>query len=606
LARSNNSAAASTSSTFIAVAVAIAMLYFGRQILIPIALAVVLSFVLTPFVSLLEKCRIGRFPSVLLVLALCFSLLGVVGWAGAGQLFDITVHLRDYKANIEGKIHALHSSSNGPLSQATSSVQELNKELATAPAVHSTKPVPVQITAPPTSLVQDARNFIGPLAGSLEIAVIVVVFTAFMLCKREDLRNRLIRLAGHGQLNRMTQALDDASHRLSRYLLLQFLVNAGFGMVFGAGLYFIGVPNALLWGTLATLLRFVPYIGTLIATAGPVALALAVFPGWHQAWMTLGVFAILELVVANAIEPLLYASHTGISSLAILVAAVFWATLWGPVGLILSTPLTVCLLLLGRYVPQLKFLEVALGDEPVLRPEEKFYQRLLAMDQLEARTIAEGNLEDKRLDRLYDSVLIPALRLAEEDRHRDSLEDHTSEFIFQSTRELIEDFGERIIRRDSTQPEVTGVGPRIICLAASDEADELAAIMLVQLLQLAGSTTSYLATGTPDQLLEQVAQRDCQVACVSALPPVTSGHARALCKQLRAKFPQLTIILGLWQPPGEDTKSEVGQTCANVVCTTLTDAVKQAGMVLGPDAVEESAKVSISAPSPEESTAGVH
>ena len=249
------------------------------------------------------------------------------------------------------------------------------------------------MTAPPTNLVQDLRALLGPLAGPAETAAIVVIFTAFMLIKREDLRNRLIRLGGQGQLTVMTQALDDASQRLSRYLLLQFLVNAGYGLLFGVGLYFIGIPHALLWGILAALLRLVPYVGTLIATAFPMAMALAVFPGWQHALLIFGLFVVLELIVANMIEPWLYGAHTGISSLAILVAAVFWSMLWGPVGLILSTPLTVCLMLVGRYVPHLSFLEVLLGDEPVLSPHELFYQRLLAMDQDEARNVAEVQLQ---------------------------------------------------------------------------------------------------------------------------------------------------------------------------------------------------------------------
>jgi hypothetical protein len=273
----------------------------------------------------------------------------------------------------------------------------------------------------------------------------------------------------------MTQALDDASRRLSRYLLLQFLVNAGYGILFGVGLYFIAIPHALLWGALAALLRFVPYVGTLIATAFPVMMALAVFPGWQHALLIVGLFLILEAIVSNIIEPWLYGSHTGISSIAILIAAVFWSMLWGPVGLILSTPLTVCLMLAGRYVPRLGFLEVLLGDEPVLSPQDLFYQRLLAMDQDEAR-IAEVQLQEKSLENLYETVLIPALRLAEEESHRDALGDRTIEFISQTTRELIDDLGDRIAGENSAQPD-TGkalsdarrVAKDIVCVPARDE-----------------------------------------------------------------------------------------------------------------------------------------
>ena len=283
MVRSENSTTSSKSSIFIAVALAIAMLYFGRQIFIPLALALVLSFLLTPLVGLLERIRLGRVPAVLIVLTLCFALTAGMGWVVAGQLLDITGHIRDYKANLEETFRSLRAPASGALGQATATVRELNKELAAAPGqaaghapndgngkARATHPVPVQVTAPPSNLLEDLRALLGPLAGPAETAAIVIIFTAFMLIKREDLRNRLIRLGGQGHLTVMTQALDDASRRLSRYLLLQFLVNAGYGILFGVGLYFIGIPHALLWGALAALLRFVPYIGTLIATAFPV------------------------------------------------------------------------------------------------------------------------------------------------------------------------------------------------------------------------------------------------------------------------------------------------------------------------------------------------
>ncbi|HET7890794.1 MAG TPA: AI-2E family transporter, partial [Candidatus Sulfotelmatobacter sp.] len=346
MVRPTNPVIPSKSSLFVVLALAIAALYFGRQIFIPLALALVLSFLLTPVVGLLEKARLGRVPAVLVVMVLGFALTAGLAWEVAGQLLDITGHIRDYKANLEETIRSLHPPNNGAIGQATATVRELNKELSAAPAQQShdangtprtARPLPVQVTAPPTNLVEDLRALLGPLAGPAETATIVVVFTAFMLIKREDLRNRLIRLGGEGRLTVMTKALDDASQRLSRYLLLQFLVNTGYGLLFGLGLYFAQIPHALLWGILAALLRLIPYIGTLIATAFPVAMALAVFPGWQHALIIVGLFVILEAIVGNVVEPWLYGAHTGISSIAILVAAVFWSVLWGPVGLILST-----------------------------------------------------------------------------------------------------------------------------------------------------------------------------------------------------------------------------------------------------------------------------
>lgn len=582
----------------IAVALTIAMLYFGRQIFIPVALALVLSFILSPFVDLLERGHLGRVPAVLIVLALGFALTVGVGWEVAGQLLEITSHVGAYKSNLEDKIQALHSPKKGAFGQATDTVRQLNKELAVVPteaaarsanssssAARPPHPIPVQVTAPPSDFVQDLRTLAGPLAGPMETTGIVVIFAAFMLIKREDLRNRVIRLGGQGQLTVMTQALDDASRRLSRYLLLQFLVNAGYGTLFGIGLYVIRVPHPLLWGALAALLRFVPYVGGLIAAAFPLALASAVFPGWKQALLIVGLFAVLELIVANIIEPWLYGAHTGISSLAILVAAVFWTTIWGPVGLILSTPLTVCLMLVGRYVPRLSFLEVLLGDAPVLSPQELFYQRLLAMDQDEARNIAETELDDKSLEGLYETVLIPALRLAEEDRHSDALGDRTCEFIYQSTRELIDDLEDRVSRQSfaeenigtSTSPFGTGFGRTdIVCIPASDEADELVGMMFAQVLRQAGYSATYLAIGTVNDMLEQVAQRGFRFVCVSALPPFAVGQARSLCKRVRAKFPRTPILVGLWAFSGGVPKAgERAGACADAVATTLAEAVLQ-------------------------------
>jgi predicted PurR-regulated permease PerM len=594
LVRSSNSTTSSRSSIFIALALAIATLYFGRQIFIPLALALVLSFLLNPLVGLFEKARLGRVPAVLVVLVLCFALTAGLGWMVAGQLLDITGHIRDYKANLEETFRSLRRPASGALGQATATVRELNKELAAAPGqtpndakgvARPARPVPVQVTAPPSNLVEDLRALVGPLAAPAETAAIVIIFTAFMLIKREDLRNRLIRLGGQGQLTLMTQALDDASRRLSRYLLLQFLVNAGYGALFGLGLYFIAVPHALLWGILAALLRLVPYVGTLIATAFPVAMALAVFPGWNHALLICGLYLLLELLVANIIEPWLYGAHTGISSLAILVATVFWSMLWGPVGLILSTPLTVCLVLLGRYVPQLSFLEILLGDEPALRPEELFYQRLLATDQDEARNIVEIELKEKSLESLYETVLIPALRLAEEDRHMDAFGERTSEFIYQSTRELIDDVGDRIVRQDADN-KVTESSDRsdrrllerkIVCVPARDDADELVGMMFSQVLRQAGYGATYLAIGSVDEMLERVGKGDYRIALVSALPPFAVGQARSLCKRLRSRFPDLVIVIGLWEFAGGVLKAQerVGASCANAVATSLSEGLLQ-------------------------------
>ena len=302
--------------------------------------------------------------------------------------------------------------------------------------------MPVQIVQTRTSGLAELPDLVKPFLAPLGRAGMVLIFTIFMLVKREDLRNRLLRLVGLGQLNMMTQALDDAAQRVSRYLFMQFLVNAGFGTLFAIGLYFIGVPNPVLWGALAGILRIVPYVGTIFAATLPIILSLAVFDGWLPPLLVFLLFAGLELIIGNFVEPWLYGAHTGISSLALLVTAVFWTVLWGPAGLILSTPLTVCVVVLGRYFPQLSFLHILLGDEQALEAEAQLYQRLLAMDQSEARTIVDSFLEGRPLIELYDSVLIPALSLAEQDRHNGTIDTTHEEFLFLSINEMIAEFSE--------------------------------------------------------------------------------------------------------------------------------------------------------------------
>jgi len=596
---SSNNNTSSKSSLVIATGVVIATLYFGRRIFIPVALALVLSFLLTPLVVWLQKIRLGRVPAVLVVQLLCLALAAGVGWGVSKQLLEITSHINDYRDNIEENIRSLHSHKNGPLIQATATIQELNKELGTAPAqaakaannqngaAHPAKPIPVQVTAPPTNFFQDLATLLGPLAEPLETAALVIVFMAFMLIHREDMRNRLIRLGGQGQLTVVTQALEDASERLSRYLLLQFLVNACYGSLFGLGLYIIGVPHALLWGAMGSLLRFVPYVGTWIAAAFPMAMAIAVFPGWKQALLAFALFAVLELTVANVIEPWLYGSHVGVSPLAILVAAIFWATLWGPVGLILSTPLTLCLILVGRYVPQMSFLEVLFGDAPVLKPEELYYQRMLAMDPDEARNVAESYLEKNSLSSFYESVLIPALRLAEEDRHTDVLGDRSAEFISQCTRELIDDLGDRIPQPSEASAANENCVPAensqyadtaVVCVPARDDADELVGMMLAQLLHQAGNKQArHIAIGSMEDMLKQVEEIGSQVICVSALPPFAVGQARTLCKRLRARLHNVSLVVGLWGFSGGVPRAEqrVGPAAADAVCTSLADAMLQ-------------------------------
>jgi len=591
--------------------VAIVTLYFARIVLIPFALALLFTFILTPVVKLLERVHFGRIPSALLVVLLSVGACGAVGWTVAKQFSQVVNQLPDYKANIRTKLTSLHWSSHHELDNASQTMTEIGKDLATAPTaprsgdptltrptilrpVPEPRPVPVEVIKSPALPLESMQDVLGLLASAL----IVLVFTIFMLIRREDLRNRLISLAGDGNLQIVTQALDDANVRVSRYLLLQLAVNTCYGVFIGVCLHFIGLPGALLWGVIVGTLRFLPYIGPPLGGIMPLLLSLAVFDGWTRPLIVLGLFVFTELIVSNLVEPLLYGIHTGISSLAILVAAIFWTAIWGPIGLVLSTPLTVCLLVVGRHVPRLRFLQILLGDEPALTPDSRFYQRLLAMDHDEARQVLEKCLEGKTLEELYDAVLIPALSLAEQDRHQNQLEDANQKFICQSTRELIDEFweprseeptaavdgGERG-ELSSAAVSRAGQSRKVVCLPARDEADEIVAIMLAQVLETAGHQAQCIPLGTSAEMLAQVKEEKPDVVCISALPPFAIPHARSLYAKLRAQDSKLRIIVGLWNYSDDASKvsRRLGLSEGSHAFTTLAEMRQE--LESAPDAV---------------------
>jgi hypothetical protein len=393
---------------------------------------------------------------------------------------------------------------------------------------------------------------------------------------QEDLRNRFIHLSSGGRLHVMTQALDEATHRIQRYLFLQSAVNATYGLIVGIGLYFIGIPEAWLWGLLAAILRFMPYIGAPASASIPILLSLAVFPGWGHAWGTTAFFLALELLVANFVEPLLYGAQVGLSALAILVAAVFWTLIWGFPGLILSTPLTVSLVVMGRYVPSLSFLKILLGDESEISRSDLYYQRLLASDQGEAKLVLEQYLQTKTLDDLYSDVLIPALSLVEQDRHRNELDDATLSFIMQSTRELIEELADNTGADVSVPSCVTDQSKScVVCIPARDEADEVVGMLLTQCIERSGLSSHSMPIGSIGEMLSATAELQPTVACISALPPFAIEHTRALYQKLRAKFPYLNIIICLWHFAGDLDKTHRRLKVAegHTILVTLPDVM---------------------------------
>jgi predicted PurR-regulated permease PerM len=586
----------------VAAVVVVATLYFARVVFIPFALALLFSLLLTPAVAFLEKIKIPRVLAILLVVVTLTGSMGLIGWKTSQQLVNLTDQLPAYKKTLEDKIHALRGGQSKSINAASDTVKDLAKAMATAvpgsaPANDAKKPPPLPGSTPsrplaveivpPTDPLEYVTNMLGPLA----TVGLVTVFTIFMLLGREDLRNRFIRLVGRGRLNVMTQALDEATHRINRYLFLQLVVNSGYGLVIGIALYFIGIPNAALWGVSAAILRFLPYIGPPMAALMPFILSLAVFPGWHQAFATLGLFIVLELTVSNFLEPLLYGAHIGLSAMAILVAAVFWTLIWGFPGLVLSTPLTVCLVVMGRYVPSLSFLNVILGDEPVMSPQAQYYQRLLATDQNEARHVLEQCLKEKSLEELYSSVVIPALSLAEQDRHRNELDEETQNFIYQSTREIVEELGdtspEQLVDESpesSSDPSRNGSEESgridVLCIPARDDADDVVAMLLSQLLERQGQRAQSIRIATASEMLSEVSESNPELVCISALPPFALDHARALYAKLRAQSPELQIIIGLWHSQGDTQKvaTRLKMAKGHVIFTTLPQVLQHIGL----------------------------
>ncbi|MGO9470772.1 MAG: AI-2E family transporter, partial [Isosphaeraceae bacterium] len=590
--------------------------------------ALTFTFLLSPLVRWLQGLHFPRGAAVLSVFLVSTALGGGVCWFLGGQVINLVTELPSYRDNIDARIKALHGPPKGSLRQVADNVKEIRQEIAgaqqpatpTTPAVPArgkrgvatpTKPGQVEIVQPPPSDLQYLVDLGTPVLRPLATVGLVLVFTFFMLMEKEELRNRLLRLAGMQRLHAITLALDDAAKRVSKYLLLQASVNVAFGVLFATGLFFIGVPNAALWGALAAILRIVPYVGSLIAAAFPLLLSLAVFQGWVPPVLVVALFAALELTIGNFIEPMLYGAHTGISPLAILVTTVFWTVLWGPAGLILSTPLTVCAGVLGRYIPKLAFLHILLGDEPVLEPSALFYQRLLAFDQAEARKVADSYLAEHSLISLYDSVLIPALGMAERDRHEGSLDHDREQFIILSFGEMLAEFSDyrgnptEPARDDSSatsepRPQEAQPAPafqgRILCVPANDEADSITTSMLVQVLEQQGYKALWLPVTESLGGLQVLGPTPDDLVCIAALPPFAFARCKALTRELRSRFPDQPTIVGIWGFTG-DAKSaaqlEPGHP-ENVLTTlaAVVERIKQIGAGVDentPDAVKSNA-----------------
>ncbi|HEV2394701.1 MAG TPA: AI-2E family transporter [Verrucomicrobiae bacterium] len=554
------------SNSLLTILVVVTVLYFARTVIIPFVFAILVAFLLAPLAIRLRHWGLGRAPSAVLVVLLSFLIVGAIGATMAAQLGELGHKLPEYQQNIHKKLQSLRTSGGGLIAGFSRVIRnfadELNPPAPPASGNQRTeeRPVPVEIRRLPFSPLAAIQKVLGSLLDIVLTAAIVVVFAMFMLIEREALRDRLIRLVGTRRVNLTTRLLDDAAHRVSRYLLAQLIVNLCYGTLTGIGLWLMKVPNPFLWAMLAALLRYIPYLGIWVAAAMPAAIAFAVEPGWVKVPLIFGLYFGIDLITYNFVEPVVYGNSTGLSGLAVLVAAVFWTWLWGPVGLLLSTPLTVCVVVLGRYVPNLAFLQILLTDKPGLPPQVRFYQRMLAMELVEARQVAEEFLKGKSLEELFDSMIIPALSLAEEDRHRGKLGERRQRFLFQNTRKLIEELAQRpeTIASDSSKthaklpipaPQDQNAPPgeklEIFCIPARDEADAIAALMMVQLLDKRSIAARALPPGLAGESVETVVREAPKVVCVLAVPPFGYMHARYLCRRLREQIKGLKIVGGV-------------------------------------------------------------
>src|ERR1700730_13385020 len=613
-------------ATAILAAMIIAMLYFGREIFVPIALAILLSFVLAPLVAILQRIRVPRGLAVVSVVMLAFALIFATGSLLATQLTQLAGDLPRYQSTISEKIQSFRDTKagRGTLERASDMLKDLGKEIdkpkdaasarASSAIVRSNAPgpqapVPVEVRQPDPGALESLRTLISPLVHPLATTGIIIIFVIFILLQREDLRNRLIRLAGSYDLQRTTAALDDAAARLRRLFLTQLILNSAFGAVIGIGLWLIGTPSAILWGILATVLRFVPYIGAVIASAFPLALAVAVDPGWSMLLARLALFLTVEPIVGHVIEPMVYGHSTGLSPVAVVASATFWTALWGPIGLVLATPLTVCLVVLGRHVERLEFLDVMFGDRPALSPPEIFYQRMLAGDPTEAAEKAEQFLKERSLSSYYDEVALRGLQLAQADAERGALDherlttirDAVSEFAsdladqddrpppkVSSTTDLeatsaVETVAEDapyenlpVLSKEDLPPEWQGEYP-VLCVAGRSLIDEAAAIMLGQLSTSHGIAARVeAAEALSNANICRLEITGVAIVCLIYMDASSPAHMRYSVRRLRRKLPKATIILGCWMKdmdPGRLEKLRDGAK-ADLAAASVGEALK--------------------------------
>ena len=610
--RPNNSGAAAVAGhsgnlahsalpTVVTLAGVTAILYVGREVFLPLAISLLLTFALAPIVSFLRRRSLPKVPAVILTVMIAFMMIGLFSFVVATQVGNLARNIPIYQSNILEKVRSLRDIgvSGGIMDRLSGAVESVGAELEKNVPPNSPvdeperEPLPVEVVERQSPL-ETLQNVIIPLVRPFATAGLIIVVVIFMLLQREDLRDRFIRLVGYGDLHRTTQAIQDAGKRVGSYLLMQLVLNMIYAVPITMGLWLFGIPNAILWGLLMLVLRFVPYIGPAIGMMLPLFLALAIAPGWSLVLWTAGLFLVMELISNNVLEPWLYGSRTGLSPLAVIVAAIFWTWLWGPLGLVMSTPLTVCLVVLGRYVPKFEFLDVLLGNEPVMEPHARLYQRLLAGDPDEATDNAEDYLEKEYLVDFYDKVGIPALLLGEQDRQRGVLLEEQRARFAQSAQTLVANLSE-IAEEENEEEDATdeqedadhaeesidlpsGEGRSLICWGGRGEIDDAAAAMLAQVLEVQGANVVAASHASIDAVrIKDMALGDVDTVVVAFLNGNSKAHARNLVRRLKRQ--RLNLRVGVFIPLANGTDAPLikkEDVNADFVAVTMTETAAAA------------------------------
>jgi predicted PurR-regulated permease PerM len=548
----NSSAQASRNFyVLLTVVVVVAALRLAQEVFVPLALAMLLTFLLAPAVNWLQRVGINRTVAVLFTVAVAAALLAGVMYVVFDQLKDVARELPLYRRQLIHNLQHLTSTFHGSLGRTFNVLQELSNDLRkVAPVPTATTPVPkVQVVPPPITGFEAVREVFAPLIAPVAMAAVVLVFVVFMLLRFPDLRDRIIRLLGARNLRLATEAIEDAARRVSRYLLMQTLINGWEGLCVAVGLTLIGVPNAILWGALTTVLRFIPYVGIWVALAMPLALSFAVFDRWAPPLLVVVLFGAVETLSYVVLEPWLYSRRTGVSPVALLASAVFWAWLWGAAGLFLAIPLTVCLVVMGKYIPALKFLDVLLSDQPVLAPHERLYQRLLANNPEDADELLESELDQHALAEVCDRVVLPALQLLERDHEQGQLRESKRKSVLDHIERWTEELADTAATRSvgfasalAAAAHESAPGAEVICLGAVDRADEITA----RLFALVVGEIPLVARAVPRGGLRELEGSVPGIIVISALPRDGVTQARTVCRQARRLFPHTPVLVGLW------------------------------------------------------------